>query len=59
VLFKRRFFYQSFNKPKGSYLIIGWLIKAVKEDATKKTVCRKLSNEILNLIGGALTLKKN
>jgi ribosomal protein S7 len=60
VKLKRRFFLIPFsiNLKRRSYLIIGWLIKAVKEDATKKPFAVKLSNEILNLIGGALTRSK-
>lgn len=43
----------SINLERRSYLIIRWLIQAVKKDTKKSSFATKLSDEILTVLNGA------
>jgi ribosomal protein S7 len=60
VKIKRRFFLIPFSidLKRRSYLIVRWLMQAVKEDVKKSPLAIKLSNEVLSLLKGALTRSK-
>lgn len=60
IRIKRRSFLIPFSIgiKRRSYLIIRWLMQAVKENVKKDSLPNKLSNEILNVIGGVFTHSK-